>query len=81
MATPTTNLAPAAHKFNVTERYNSVLPEIKSIMMSSGVSSEKYDACCKKAYVKVTTDPKYAHLNVEEKKHKYEMIVFGSYRM
>lgn len=81
MATPNTNPAPAAPKFNVTERYNSVLPKIEEIIKSSGVCSEDYDACCKKANETVSTDPKYAHLNVEEKKHKYEQIVFGKFRM
>lgn len=81
MATPNTNTAPTAPKFNVTEQYNSVLPKIEAIIKSSGVSSEDYDASCKKANKKVATDPKYAHLNVEEKKHKYEQIVFGKFRM
>ncbi len=81
MATPNTNPAPTAPKFNVTERYNSVLPKIEEIIKSSGVSSEDYDAACKKASEKVSTDPKYAHLNVEEKGHIYEQILFGRFRM
>jgi hypothetical protein len=81
MATPNTNPAPTAPKLNVTERYNSVLPEIEAIIKSSGVSSEDYDTVCKAASERVFTKPKYAHLDVEEKKHKYEMLVFYRFCM
>lgn len=79
MATTNTNSAPSAPKFDITERYISVLPEIVTILQNAGVDKAAYDAYLIKAKDKVETDPKYVGLNLEQKSHKYEMLIFGKF--